>query len=100
MRNIISGKELTDAVLEGGLKAAQQFPMRCTGDTTGRALLTIGNVMVKQKHSNGEPVRVWIDGSEVREAIVQIINQMDLKGFRVERDYNGGMLHYHIFEGK
>ncbi len=100
MRNIISGKELTAAVLEGGLKAAQQFPGRCTGDTTGKALRTIGDVMVKQKLSNGEPVRVWIDGAEVRESILQLIKQLDLKGFRVDKDSNGGMLHYHIFEGK
>lgn len=100
MRNIISGRELTDVVLEGGLKAAQQFPERCTGDTTGKALRTIGDLMLKQKFSNCEPVRMWIDGSEVREAILQLIKQLDLKGFRVEKDYNGGMLHYHIFEGK
>ena len=100
MRNILSNKTLAEAVIEGGLQAAQQFPQRCTGDTLGAALKVIGDVMCKQKRSNGEPVCTWIDGADTREVIAEVIKKLDLKGFRVEQDYGGGVLHYHIFEGK
>nr|DAU44470.1 MAG TPA: hypothetical protein [Caudoviricetes sp.] len=99
MRNIISGKTLAEAVAEGGLQAAQQFPSRCTGHTTGAALSYIGQVMKKQKDENGAVSVIWVEGSEVRELIPALVEKLGLKGFRMEKGCDGGRLYYRAFEG-
>lgn len=101
MKNIISGRTLINATREGGLAAAQDFPKRCTGNTTGAALEVIGFCMRKHERSNGEPVCTHISDKEVASMIMPLVNQLGLVGFTLSKPCFGGMyLQYHVFEGK
>ncbi len=100
MRNIISGKTLAEAVAEGGLKAAREFPIRCTGHTTGGALYYIGQLMRKQQlNPNGGECLIFIEGGDILDMIPDIIKKLGLVGFRIEKGFDGGRLYYRAFEG-
>lgn len=99
MKNIISNKTLIQVTTDMGLRGAQEFPTRCTGHTTGKALELIGFVMQKAKVANCKQVSVYTPEREVLTKAVDIIYGMNLVGFSWSRScFGGGDLRYQPFE--
>lgn len=81
MINIINNKTLYELQLEHGFKSGLElFLSRCTGKSTGEALIHVGQLMAGKKPM----VDLKFCLPEVRQYIAERIDQMGLVGFRWE----------------
>ena len=83
MINIISGKTLYELQLENGTKKGLGlFATRCTGNTTGKSLEIMGQLMQGKQ----EVVDLKLSEAEIKHYIAERIDQMGLVGFKLDGD--------------